>query len=684
MPFDPNFGNSSDEDLLALGRQAGYLPEEQNSGETIAPPEPPAMNQGLTPPFYNHQSPPADSGPVTTGGMASVGTSYRGFSDPGYNRISKHDSELTASYKRADAEAAQGANRDASILQQAAPGAIDAEKAKAQALSDQALEQGRGALVMQRLQDSFAVEEAKMNAQATAQSNQAKADYLAALNDFRAAKVDPAQLWRNMGTGDRIGMITTAFVHDFLGAKGIHTSAMDTFNKAIDRNIDAQIQAIKTKGEVAEGFKSLWYMQRNQSASDAEARTRVRGFLLEGAKQQVVANMAQYESALASAQGKQAIAKIDEELAKNLIAVYQHADTNALQLRNQALEQWRTKVNASLEQQSINLKREELERQKKKDEKDAMKVLEPIYDPEDHTAHWVFNPNLNLKDDEKAAVRTRLAAINEVNRSLEKLKELVRTGNKTFDLVNGTRLANTTGQQYEALANRIAHGMAKANNERATDQDVAQFRQGLPPATHLNQGDIEKIIASTQQDILNQSKVLSTYAMDLPEGSRGYYGTSASDEGFGASNVVAKNTISPPPKGKEELIREEADKYLRPADKNDSIAKDEDSLTEGIVEAKQRFLGTNPQFETQGVSAGQQLQDQLDSKPTGDITRADKGLMMLARAAQGGDTIALNQLKQYAGAYINAGSHDEESMWAAFLLNEIQPGAGDNPVDKGE
>lgn len=682
--MDQYFGNLSDEELLMMGQEAGYLPKPSQTDQ------PAPMSQGLTPPDVNLQSPPASPAPQ---GPTSIGMSQsqRGFSGDAYNRIEQTKPGLNRDMAMADAQAAQGAERDRSILDSTRGPSIEAEKMKADAEVGKIRAQGEQALVMQRLQDGFAVEEAKINAEATAASNQAKADYLAALADFRAAKVDPGQLWGKMSGFDRFGMLATAFVHDFLGAKGIHTSAMDTFNKAIDRNIDAQIQGIKTKGEVAEGFKSLWYMQRNQSASDAEARARVRGFLLEGAKQQVIANMAQYESALASAQGQAAIAKIDEELGKSLIEVYRHADANALALRNQALDKWRTQVNASLEQQSQALRRQEIGlKAKELAIKTAPEALIPIYSPESGKAEWAFNPLLKLSDTERAAVRDQFSATETVKKDLAELETLAKSG-KVFDLIKGTRLAGTDSQRYDALALRVAHGMIKAFGEKATDQDVADMIKSFRHPTSFNAADTAVLIASTKQQMLRHTdSLVGTYAVDIPKEAQGMFGQSARTSTFDASQTEARNTINPPPLSMEERIRQEAAKYLAPAGAKDSIAKDEEILTEGIKEAKAGFVQANPEFAPKVPEAPKPdyYRDQvLGAKPPTptaevDITRTDKGLMMLARAAAGGDGVALKQLQQYAGEYVNAGKRDEVSMFAAYLLNEIQPGLGDNKTAK--
>lgn len=706
MPFDPIYGNLGDQELLTLGRAAGYLPEDQalenpaDSAPTRADfrdwvPEQmgsiPVQNGSYT----DMEAPPAP-GPTKTSQSVGVNVGNKGFSGNKYGQVSRTEGDLNRDLAGADATAKAGAERDEKALRGSQTSLIDAEKAKAEAEVKKIAAGGKQALVFQRLQDDFAVEEMKANAEAQSMATQAKNDYLTALADFRASKVDPSQLWVNMTGGERFGTLASAFVHDFLGARGINTSAMATFNKAVDRNIDAQIQAIKTKGEVAEGFKSLWYMQRNQSASDAEARARVRGFLLEGTKQQVIANMAQYESGLASAQGQAAIAKINDELAKNLVDIYRHADQNAIALRNQALDKWKTKLQASLEQTSLGLRRQELDmRQKELDAKNNPQAQKRVlYDPETGQAMWYLKNGITEKEEVDA--RTLLEDVDNLNEEFTELRALGRQAESTADPLARTRLASTIHQKMDALSTRIAHGMAKANSERATDQDVLDFLKGMRAKTWLNRGDVDQVLAFTHQNLIKPaySKVKSV-AHDLPEEERAQYGTSATIKPFKGALTDASNTASPPPLSPEEKSRINAGTLLRSADKNDVLEGDD--LTADVKTAKEDFFIQNPQYERKGVTAVGKIigKDPLGNQlgTTLNVTRGDKGLVRLRDAVMLGlepnaseevkDSAAkaYSQLLQVAGPTIHSGTGDADSAFAAFLIHGI-PGSnvGNGPL----
>lgn len=690
MPYNPLYGNLNDDDLLSLGRQAGVIPHEDAPYTDMESPEPPPQGPAPDAGYIDMESPePAAPQPAPTPQMAqpqlangapalpsvqpgqSYGAGHRGFSGSSYDQITGKEGDLERDQKAADRWAVGNEGKYIDAAQQGAESTREGAKAVAQAKADQIMGNAEQSLVMQRLQDGFAVEEAKANAAANAMATQSKHDYMTALADFRASRVDPSQLWSNMNGGERFGMLAAAFVHDFLGVRGINTSAMATFNKAIDRNIDAQIQNIKTKGEAAEGFKSLWYMQRNQSASDAEARTRVRGFLLEGAKHQVIANMAKYESALASAQGKAAIAEIDGELAKTMIQIYKHTDDNAIAMRNQALEKWRAKLQASLEQQNINLKQQELDQAKIK----ALPQTEILMDPETHQPKWYFPTEFGIKDEEKIAARNMLENVMAVNRDLKELEDLVRNNPAYPDMTGQSRFAGTAQQRFDALAKRVAHGMVKANDERATDKDVEQYEMGFRNNTWFNRADAEKVIAATRAQLLRipQSK-LAVIARDIPKGLEGAWGSSASGKPMEASYAEANAIANPPKLSPEQKAFENSSKLIAGEQSQQEYMGENSTLTKIHKDLQKQYPD---QFGQEDVPAPQMFGGmqapnipgmQVKQRPA-PIRNFERGLMEYYTLAKQGYKPAVEALEGLARA--GSVKQDAQTAMAQYLLLEL-------------
>lgn len=676
------FGNLDNEALLGLARQAGYLPEEKGAEEPGAPmPEevhqdyrefvPKAMgyepgSEGVI--DMERPGPGMPQVPSTISKGQSASVSNRGFDAGAYNQVAATKPGLYGDLARADATADENGEPMLAAETGAHASKVAAAANEAKANVDAIHQEGVDALLMQKLQDDFGVEEAKINARAAALSNQAKADYLTSLNDFRASRVDPSQLWHNMTGGERFGTLVSAFVHDFLGARGINTSAMSTFNKAIDRNIDAQLQAIKTKGEAAEGFKSLWYMQRNQSASDAEARARVRGFLLDGAKQAVIANMAPYKAALASAQGQAAIAKINEEFSKNLVDIYKHIDSNSVALRSQAIDIWKTNVNAAIESRAVSVREAQERREAKKD----LGPPETINDPETGNPVALFKPW--IQKEERSKTREILEDANVVGQDISELRRLARVlGNGGIDPINGTRFAGDAQQEYDSLATRLAHHMVKALGERATDKDVDQMLKGLRTPSFLNQATADHVIAFTQDRILTPARVRVRSQGYIP-GEDGIIRDAPDDLIFKSMTADARGTHSPPPKGTAQQQLERAATLDIKGD------LPEDEQTGDLMSAHQEMVRQRSDLfthkEDSGASEGawaRGVGKEAPNKPT----VWEKKVVEFARLARDPDPEVSRQAKEalrdMAGPYINSGiSDDPQAYMAAWALSQLE------------
>lgn len=689
MPFDPNYGFANDEDLLALAKKAGYIqdsPQEPNGDSTVDMegdtdtddehrdyhqwvPAQLGQDSNYTTDGTTPQSPvpgPASGAPQSP--IASVSQSGRGFSIGKYGQVSKTDAELNNDLQSAEDEASARQQRMITPFTNAAEAKIKANQDFTKASIDEIHGQAEQALVIQRLQDEFGVEEARANAEAQAQSNKAKAGYLQSLADFRASRVDPSQLWSNMGGGAKFGMLVAAFTQDFLGAKGIKTSAMDTFNKAIDRNIDSQIQAIKTKGEVAEGFKSLWYMQRNQSASDAEARARVRGFLLEGAKQAVIANMAQYQAGLATAQGQKALADIDSELANNLMEVYRHSDSNALALRNQAIDKWKTKIMAAQESWANAIRAQQVKQQ-------APKPImpEPIIDPETNQPKWIYRPG--IQDPEKVKTRELLGDVKSVNETMKTLRELSRQMKSIPDPEARTRFADTIHQKFDQAATLLAHSIAHANGERATDKDVEDFLKGMREKTWFQQADVDQLLAYTQENMLKPAASrIQQVAIDItPDTARALgFAPGAEQKPFEASSIDAHNTSTPPPESPQQARRRQAEENLGQERANE-IVDDANSQVKRIHKelAKQypdAFATKKTDVKYNGATFGQLTTEQ-------GIRGFEKGLVEIYNMANEGNPAAKEELGRYARSYLSGVTtldNDPQGAMAAYLMGKLE------------
>lgn len=553
---------SSDDDIYQAAAQAGYLPSSDSGSSDSGPvTSPDQVDDGrestdqfiarMTQGNVNPATLPA-SAPVSRSVSSGQSSSGHGFDPTKYAQVSGTQSApggLNSDLAVADQAGAQEKTQETALLTPANTEARQAAQAVAKAGSGAELEKGRQAGVLAKLNDDFAAEEAKINEHYRAEGNQSKADYMAALADFRASKIDPDQLWKQGGRTGQVATLAAVFIHDFLGAKGIHTSAMDTLNHAIDRNIQAQEAEMRKKGQVAEGFKNLWEMQRAQSASDAEARTRVRGFLLDGAKQAVTSHMAQYESALATAQGQAAVAKIDEEFSKNLVDIYNHVDTNTTARRNQAIQIWGEKLRNAQESWANSIKQQEADRLKNAGMANPLQDL--VKDQLTGRPIGQFNPGTT--DKQKDEYHAKSASLKSAFDTIEEMRALVRNNPARPDGITGTRLSGTAGQQYDALASQVAQQIEYATDHRFSADMVKNDLKGFRPDTWLNQANSEKVIATVERNWLRQLKnnyneIVTDLAPDDPRRNL----APNKEVPMGAALTETSNKIDTPPKTPDE------------------------------------------------------------------------------------------------------------------------------------
>lgn len=142
-------------------------------------------------------------------------------------------------------------------------------------------------------------------------------------NEYLTMQVDPGMMWKNMTGGEKAGSGLAVFMSAFLGAKGIDTPVMGLLDKALDRNIDAQLQNINQKGRALDAQGEFVQMVRQQSASDLEAKLRLKDAALESAKYAVSAEMSKYGSKLAELKGQELINGLNKEQLKFRQGIFQ-------------------------------------------------------------------------------------------------------------------------------------------------------------------------------------------------------------------------------------------------------------------------------------------------------------------------------------------------------------------------
>ena len=674
----------TDQALMDFAAKAGYLPQsaggatDQDIAAAVAS-SPTAQGGGPVPDTSPARSSAASPAPAAT----SSSVSYQGFLPSQYAKIQNTtDPALRGSFAQIDRDVAPEASAMTGAINSAHNSGVAAAKAGATAERNIEMETGRQADLMKGMIDAHAAEEAKITEQYRAESNQAKADYMAALADFRGSRVDPSALWKQMGKGNQFGMMVSAFVQDFLGARGIHTSAMDTFSKAVQRNIDAQIEGIKQKGEVADGFKNLWQMQREQSASDAEARQRIYGFMLDGAKQAVVSHMAQYKAGLADAQGQAAIAKLDEEFSKNLVDVYKHIDTTTLQRREQAIQIFGERLRASTESARLTEQKREFEAQRAATTPPPDPTSGKLIDPWTGKYAYALKDDLaNVKPEDRAKIEQQvqgdLSNAKTLDDAFVHLRELThKMGPMPTGMYARSRWADTWQKEYDGARQQVGQALARMVDGRVSQQEIEGQLQGIPEKLMLAQYDLEQVIADKQSMVANKFKnSVSPLVTDLPKDdvARGLQG-GASQGGLYASKAEADATANPVSPEHREVV---AAGYLKQAQDTGNPGQGPAERIDGKVPADVREV--DEQFKRDYPEEAKKLNG--GSIPTGKdapVWRMEEGMVGLRDEAKKGGKVgddARAKLVEMATPYFSntygMQGPDPQAVLAAMMLHSL-------------
>lgn len=303
------------------------------------------------------------------------------------------------------------------------------------------------------------------------------ADYEKSINQLASMTVNPGRAYSELSGNARAGIKVTAFITDFLGAKGIKTSGMDYINRGIDMDIQAQKDAINLQKDVTQGKQNLWQMQRQQSESDYEATVRTRGALLNAFKTEIAGKLAAFDSPIARAKAAEASAAVDQELVKTLTTLKQLADNsyqakaqNAVSIRGQDV----TASIASADRAQRAQFREEDKRAAQiaalaPDEKNAM------YNTRGEPMGFI-SPN-----DDYKKVAESIVAVDGVSNLLRDYADGVKAAGKQYGGPLSRAFEDHVNVLRDSLQGQLAAAIARANNPdgRISDSDINEAKHIL-------------------------------------------------------------------------------------------------------------------------------------------------------------------------------------------------------------
>lgn len=537
-----------DIDPSGLANLLGYAPQ---SEPVVQPSQVP--DAGLPNVEPSLPALPANSGLAPGLGGVGAGVSVSGYNPAANQAIQKGpharlDREL--SQDRARVEAGFAPLQEAG--QEATQAAISAEDEAGDIESRKHIALSEGKRKISAANTDFLTKEQAAVENARAEADSIQGQYRTALADYAAAKINPAQLWDYAGVGGQVAMIATAFGHDFLAAKGINTSGMDSINRAIQNNISAQLENMRKKGDVAQGFKQLWDMQRAQSATDAEARQRMNGFYLSSLSNEIEAQLGGYDSELAIQKAQAAKAKLLQEQVKNDLLVRKHIDDAANQRADQRVRMYAAELSASSSKYSADA---HLEAAKIAAGAKKLHPLEGvIFDTSksgQNIATRRFLPD--IPKDEQTKLRVNTAKVSDTAANIDRLIDLQAEAGKVppTNLALVKKLQNEIARTAEALRTTVKMGIIYDNSgKQINEQEVKLYDELVAKNDWFTNGNnVRQLAQLTKTSLDKNNAIMRAVSTEIQPGDPAY-GLSSGDKDFDQGASTKADIQSAPGAGR--------------------------------------------------------------------------------------------------------------------------------------
>lgn len=339
----------------------------------------------------------------------------------------------------------------------------------------------RGQARLAEAQAQYNQTEALAQRAAEAHVNQVKAQYIGSIQQFAAMRVNPAQWWGNLSSGEQLGTLASVFAANFLGMRGHPTTVMATINQAIDRNMDAQSQNIAHAGEVSSMYKNVYDMVVAESATREEARARMRGYYLAQIQQDITAELARYDAPLAQAKAAEARAALDAAFQKNFADLEATWFDRGMSAKQVAVSAANVRLQAAQKSWAQSQSQSAGVSPRKAGEDPYAKTNWAI-DPRTKQVYGVFLEGVG--EGAMKEVREKTAAVRSISRKVDQLVQLLdKTNGKVWQGPFQNQIDSETDKRIRALQADIAQEYMKAvQGSRPSDFD---FKAALERTTPI-------------------------------------------------------------------------------------------------------------------------------------------------------------------------------------------------------
>lgn len=318
-----------------------------------------------------------------------------------------------------------------------------------------------------------------------------------------------------LSTAQAGGLSLAMFAQGFLAAKGININVSGQIDRWVDRSIREQERQIQQAEQGAQDTLNLWNIARQNSQDDLEARTRYRGFIVEGLKAQTEFQAARFASRIASAQAKVSVAHLNTESIMT-------ADQLRRQSEARILEQKKVERDTAVALEKVNLERRELAIREMAARAKTEKVVKRqiLIDPSDGKAKWVVTEDrINASEDAKIATEAQQGyeAID------KQVKEAIEFRQKhAEDQWGHTKFADRVPlakRQYEAMVESLSIVAGKtAFGLRATDKEAERIKRLIPFDKWYESGSNDSIWTKYRENVRSEfDSMMRAHADAIPD-----------------------------------------------------------------------------------------------------------------------------------------------------------------------
>lgn len=342
---------------------------------------------------------------------------------------------------------------------------------------------------------------------------------LAGVKQLMAMDANPLH---NLSTGGILGLGAAAFAQGFLGAQGINVNVTGQIDAWVNRELQQHQQKIQNAKSMADEQLNLYSIARQTSQDDAEAREKLRGFIIEGFKQKVLMEGDRFNSEAARARAREKAAELDAALATTLDRLGNNYYETRRKARSERVKELADQGRLAIDGARLSLERSREDRIRAAEAKKARDEMmgNIIYDTSEGgkgMARFMFKPGID--DKEKQAYRAAQSGTNLSQRRIAELRGmLTEAGNRGITDIG--RLTSTEQAKIKALRNALLSDYILAQSGKAaSEKEVERLATTLPDNGALTQANLNAVYALTSKAWTDKLDTMRyELADEIPEG----------------------------------------------------------------------------------------------------------------------------------------------------------------------